>query len=629
MLLKEEFMFLENCVDSQTKNFLDSQRSARSQRSTRCLLTALVLIFSIQFPSIEFPSIEFPSIQFASISVAKAATVLPADVKSTCTFSTGEFNAIFASGSASTNGAVLPANSFSFTPNSLCSFYKWSAQMFLWLTSPVPAQVGSHVFDSPVFFAVSPLDSNGRRNLVPNAPGQRLPFLPAIAQRGDKGQEVVFDSTGKIHDVIHPAVGPNGKLLARDAAGQMVEIDRVQVAPDGRPILLDRANKSVAAQATPSGAPLVFSDRGLPLGLRPNTVMVNGRPHLVTTSGAVIQTEEAQAGGGALLAQNGSLVFYLLQVNDVWAYFNTGMTDNKFNPTPTTFPTTGSALGQITAFAQQAPPPFTKSAFPDNAAMSVELKSSWIDATGLANVNDYITIDATIPTYTPPLTQPNNMQSTQTGTKPTKLALVGIHIVGSTLGHPELLWTTFEHVNNTPNPQYTFTTTSGGTGTQPADGPGGWLFSSTGASAANPNNQRMSASGTTLNAVMGQTIGPSDVVRTNPWGTASSDPLFTNNNTDIVSINKNVIGLLAAGDVRRNYIQIGTTWVKGGQPPSTGTQTGTAQMSNSTMETFDQPSNCFDCHRDVNGNMLGTPAFADGFTGGLSHIWAATQPLFP
>jgi hypothetical protein len=416
-------MFLTNCFDS--------------QRKTHCLLITLALISSIEFPSIRF---------------ANAATVLPADVKSTCAFSTGEFNAIFQSGNVSKDGSVLPANSFSFTPNSLCSFYKWSAQMFLWLTSPVPAQVGSHVFDSPVFFAVSPLD-NGRRNLIPNEPGRPLPFLPAIAQRGDKGQEVVFDSTGKIHDVIHPAVGPNGKLLARDAAGQMIEIDRVQAARDGKPILLDRANRPVEAQATPGGAPMVFSDRGLPLRLSPNTVLVNGRPHLVTTSGAVIQTEEAQAGGGAIMAQNRSLVFYLLQVNDAWAYFSTGLNDNKLtNPTPSTFPTTGSALGQITAFAQQAPAPFTKSAFPDNVAMSVELKSSWVDATGLANVNDYITIDATIPTYTPPLTQPNNTESVQSGTKQTKLALVGIHIVGSTLGHPEMLWTSFEHVNNTPNP---------------------------------------------------------------------------------------------------------------------------------------------------------------------------------
>jgi hypothetical protein len=47
------------------------------------------------------------------------------------------------------------------------------------------------------------------------------------------------------------------------------------------------------------------------------------------------------------------------------------------------------------------------------------------------------------------------------------------------------------------------------------------------------------------------------------------------------------------------------------------------------METFFQPSNCFDCHFDDSGNMLGTPAGQDGFTGGLSHIWAAVLPLFP
>jgi hypothetical protein len=52
-------------------------------------------------------------------------------------------------------------------------------------------------------------------------------------------------------------------------------------------------------------------------------------------------------------------------------------------------------------------------------------------------------------------------------------------------------------------------------------------------------------------------------------------------------------------------------------------------MANSTMETFFQPSNCFDCHSDATGNTLGAPAGPDGFTGGLSHIRAATLPLFP
>ena len=54
-----------------------------------------------------------------------------------------------------------------------CSFYKWSQQMFLWLTSPVPSRygAGSHVFNSPVFYAVSPPDSNNQRTLIPHAPG--------------------------------------------------------------------------------------------------------------------------------------------------------------------------------------------------------------------------------------------------------------------------------------------------------------------------------------------------------------------------------------------------------------------------------------------------------------------------
>jgi hypothetical protein len=41
-------------------------------------------------------------------------------------------------------------------------------------------------------------------------------------------------------------------------------------------------------------------------------------------------------------------------------------------------------------------------------------------------------------------------------------------------------------------------------------------------------------------------------------------------------------------------------------------------MSNTTMETFSQGGNCFDCHSDATGNMLGTSPGTDGFSGGLS-----------
>jgi len=555
---------------------------------------------------------------------ARAQTPLPVDVKPTCTVSGPEINGWFESGSISPNGPVIPANSLTFSPNSLCSFYKWSAQMFLWLTSPAPSRYGggSRVFDSPVFYAVSPENSSGQRTLVPNTPGRPFVFLPTITQLGPRAQELVFDSAGRKHEVIHPAVGPTNRIQLSNRAGQQVEVERVETAPDGKPVLLDRQNQTIEPQLRANGAPTLLSATGNVISLRPNTVTVNGIARLITTSGEVVMPEEGQAGGsGALMStQNKSLVYYLIQVNDVWAYFLTGLKDGKIsNPTPTTFPADGAALGRIESFAQNTPPPNTKPFFPDTDAMAFEVKSAWIETTDLANPNEYVTITATVPTYNPPLTQANITQATQNGTKTTQLALVGMHVVATVLGHPEMIWATFENINNSPNPAYSYFT-NGGTKTQPADGAGAWTFSATGSAGSN-NQERMKATGNQIVAVPGQTIGPTNVMRVNPWGTAASDAGFTTNNTDIISINRSVTTQLANTDIRKNYIQTGSTWVLSGQNPSVGVITGTPAMSNTTMETFVQGGNCFDCHSDP--TMLGTSG-----GGGLSHVWGPSLPLF-
>ena len=52
-------------------------------------------------------------------------------------------------------------------------------------------------------------------------------------------------------------------------------------------------------------------------------------------------------------------------------------------------------------------------------------------------------------------------------------------------------------------------------------------------------------------------------------------------------------------------------------------------MAHTTMKTFFQGGTCFGYHSDATGNKLGTPPGTDGFTGGLSHIWAPILPLFP
>jgi hypothetical protein len=567
----------------------------------------------------------------SSAQVAKAQTTLPNDPKpnnpADCIISQIDFNDWFESGTATKDGIVRPADSISFNPTSFCSFYRWSEQMFLWLTSPVPSRYGSgsHVFDSPVFFSLSPLDATKHRTLIPHSPGGIFNLNVALTQRGSNGQRVVFDSTGKIHDVVTAEAGPTGKLLIRNAVGQPVEVERIEAGADGKARLLDRQNKPIELQAARGKAPELRDRLGAVHPLQDRAVLVNGIPHILTGSGAVVDTEQGQSGGEVLMAQNNSLVYYLLQVNDVWAYFNTGVTDNKFTPQFSQFPTTGQDLGRITTVAQQAPSPFTKPSFPDGNALAVEVKSAWIETSGLAHPGDYITITATIPTFNPPLTQSGLTQSTVSGSKQATLALMGMHVVGTVSGHPEMIWATFEHVNNAPNAPYTYNNANG-TVPGPAPGLGPWNFSATGATSGSITKRMdwdpQSNSITTQNT--GSTIGPNDVYRVNAWGTASSDLAFANNNTDIISINNSVLGQLLAGDKRRKYILTGTTWTVGGQPPIANNQVGTPQMANTTMETFMQPSNCFSCHR---GNMLGSQP-SGAFGGGLSHVWQPTKPLF-
>lgn len=554
---------------------------------------------------------------------ATAQTILPPDVKDTCTVTRTEFAGWFLSHGIEKDGIVNPADSLSFTPNSFCSFHKWSEQMFLWLVSPIPAEfhLGTHIFNSATFYTVSPL-ADGKRELIRHDPNKLLNFAPTISQLGSKRQEVVFDSAGKIHDVVRPELGPSNRLLLRDRSNRPVEISRIAAAANGKPLLLDKTDKEIDVPIATNGAPLLRDAAGNAIPLQDSTVVVNGERRLVTTSGAVVEFGQATS-NAALMTQKGQLVYYLLQVNDVFAYFRTGVANGKFNPVPSQFPTDREILKQITDFAAQAPPPHTLAKIDDANALAVEVKSAWIETKNLANPGDYVTVTATIPDFVP------NADNTQLVQAPmprqAQLALVGVHVVGSTAKHPEMIWATFEHVNNTPNLDYTYTNTADHETRHPADGAGNWLFSATGAASSNPGpRMRVDRQNpANIKAVgAGTTIGPSNVTRLKPWGTLSDGAQDTANNTDVISINKSVNSFLLPGDVRKNYIMIGSTWTKRGEPPTDDNQIGSNAMANSIMETFTQDGNCFGCHSG--GDMLGS---APG--GGLSHIWGPIKPLFP
>jgi hypothetical protein len=143
------------------------------------------------------------------------------------------------------------------------------------------------------------------------------------------------------------------------------------------------------------------------------------------------------------------------------------------------------------------------------------------------------------------------------------------------------------------------------------DTSGSWLFSATNSNGAF-NQEHMSFSAPNIVARPGFTISPSDTLHAMPWGVDGGN---ANSNTQVISMNNHVRGMTASGDVRANYVMTGATWTAFGVDPTVGSQVGTNRMANTTMETYQQTTNCFDCHQ---GTMLD----------GLSHIYGDLKPLF-
>ena len=102
--------------------------------------------------------------------VAVAQDPLPADAKPLCTVTKAEFAKWYANGMIQKDGLVKPDDSLNFVSSGDCAFYKWSWQMFLWITSPQHSYGGGGlVLDSPVFYDVTPPDANGKRHFHANA----------------------------------------------------------------------------------------------------------------------------------------------------------------------------------------------------------------------------------------------------------------------------------------------------------------------------------------------------------------------------------------------------------------------------------------------------------------------------
>ena len=549
-----------------------------------------------------------------SSEIASAQSI-PTDAQPTCILKNKDFASFFEGGKVMLNGVIKPPNSVKFDDTVDCNFYRWSEQMFLWLTSQAPQQSsgrkGRQIFESPEFFDISALQS-GERTFIRHTSEFTSMLGVRGAQAGPAGLPVLFDKNGRLLQVAPVQTGNNGLPLIRNRIGDLVEIAGATIGSDKKPIFRDAAGGIIQYELKQGDRQLrpIESDRIITV----YNFIIAGQSYLIDSDGNVIDAEVGQAStNGVQLAQNGSLVYYLTMVNDVYAFFKTAVVKNRIKP-GNQFPTTKEELNEIETFARAH-----GTTFLHPQVLAVEVKSAWVEADRLPDKDkaNYITMTATVPTFN---RDKDDAKWSPNSPAETELALVGMHVVGSVAGHPEMIWATFEHFGNAPNATYMYYSISGRkpkTVLQNMEGT--WLFAENKAAAPfNVAHQQLVGAEICVTSMrlgvcgMNGKISPSNTLRLKAWGDAWNAPpspqvsAKTDSNTAIISINNSIRRMMPDGDVRKNYFMIGATWTHLGQAPVADghTDRGARQLLNTTMETFNQaPDNttpssitCFTCH---------------------------------
>lgn len=530
---------------------------------------------------------------------------LPQNVLVSCTVAQDTFNHWFVSGKATENGAVTPANSVTFPHNNNCDFYQWSEHMFLWLTGPATGPHSGHksVIESSLFYTVTPEDSTGQRVLVQHDSIHPLKFTDKLNENGADRLPVILSTSGEIYEVEGPKAGTKVPQAVKGADGKIVPVGSIKAGANGQALFMDKAGKQIQHPVP------VISHKANAKNIV-EEFMVGNKPVYLDSQGNQVHTEAGQATGDVLMDRNGSLVYYLSMVNDVYAWFLTAVNNHYMSGHQ--FPTTAADRDSICAYARK-----NGATLPDSNALAMELKTSWVEASKLQDPQNYFTVMATIPAYD----TTSNTKWIPKGQKTVKMALVGIHIVGSLAGHPEMAWATLEHLHITPNAKYTYLDSNKKVDTVPQDSGNNWLFSSNAADTS-PNISHMKAdttsTGIPTDTIIGHNgfkISPSNTLMDYPWGSATDSVTNPENkssaasNSEVISINNTIYSYLVGNDVRKQYLLIGATWTSGGTAPtgksygvdgdtSKGTAIGTNILANSTMETYFQSPkrSCFTCH---------------------------------
>lgn len=271
----------------------------------------------------------------------------------------------------------------------------------------------------------------------------------------------------------------------------------------------------------------------------------------------------------------------------------------------------------------------------------------------------YVT-EARVPVLAVSLTPNNTIYAQPTGeTKLAKVALLGLHVVGHTINHPEFIWGTFEHHDNSPRfPDGT--TKPAGTASDPRNYTlyaGGTPFAQTNlpstqtAATSTSTSSALSTPGTTITTTTTLTQTPrftfdpktqrfspaSNAVVQNATGSETFSPRGPEN---IAAVNNAAhaffAGLKGAETDFAHYDLIGTTWMLPGTYNLNSNQSnavGSVNLANSTAETFEQnpagttspaaKQNCFSCHNPQTFQNVAPMPNLTARRIALSHVLAA------
>jgi hypothetical protein len=328
----------------------------------------------------------------------------------------------------------------------------------------------------------------------------------------------------------------------------------------------------------PSFAKLA-KNKSLKLSARQASTVIHSFPFL-----SIEQADkEIGKGSGILVHRSGRAVYYSQHINQKFFDFVVGRKLNDFDT-------------------------YTKVAVDPKLQFDLgvlELKASWRIVEDGENTDGFFTTEAEIDLVK------NVVVNGQTkvvvdpqSSKPAKVALMGLHVVGVTQGHPGFIWGTFEHNGNAPD-------------LDPKTPPGDPV-SAKDFTFYTANTKRMDCNVPNIPLVKldekTQKLTPvTNVARLNPNGGDKDQTIVKSLNDsvhkklDLASIPETLKKNRA---IWKNYDLVGTVWLPG-TPVQPGKNfvnnaVGSTKLANATMETFRQadPKNCFGCHTTQKAPLL-------------------------